>query len=250
MALINRFNSSPGTFGLFLKSLLRVPVESCSGFPNTFPTRLASRCLVPSLQFARFATFNTKEEYMENRFAPLRELSTSELHHTLVTRFETSGPPGLKELNLFLEKCNTSEDAALALQMVTKYRTQRMRQRIMAAFPESVSLQLVAACQRGGRLELALDALVRSRELGLDVGEATLKEVKALDCSLEADQVDQVTESYNRMEVTRSFPGEAAVAGVVLALMKGGEGDRAKEFISSLKQNGHSSLPSVDALIF
>lgn len=185
----------------------------------------------------------------EHRFEALKELDASELHTKLTTQFDTSGPPGVKELCLFLDKCHTSEDAELAVNLIKRFRTARVYNLLLQPFSDEVSTKLVQACVRGGCVNQVLEMLVRANEQGLVLSEDMVEQLAADTRNLEESQVDSIVDTYNQMQVTRHVASVDSTSAVLMTLLKGGEIERSLQFSESVAEAGQKPLRGVWELV-
>jgi len=188
---------------------------------------------------------SSKTERVRSRLNLMKELGAADLKHTIVDQFEKAGQPGNKELNIFLDKCESAEDVESALELVQKFRVERISNSVFANFKESTSIKLFHACSRAAMPEKAFEAFARSTELGLQVSDKVVDLLAQQDCSLTEEQVDAVMSAYSTARVAKVSQGAGTASVVLLALLKGQEVARALAFAERLLAGGERPAAAV-----
>ena len=188
---------------------------------------------------------STKTGRVRSRLDLMKDLGTADLKATLVDQFAKAGPPGNKELNMFLDKCESAEDVESALELVQKFRVERISNSVFANFQDGTSIKLFHACSRAGLPEKAFEAFARSTVLGLQVSDKLIQLLAEHECSLTEDQVDAVMSAYSSARVAKVSQGAGTASVVLLTLLKGNEAARAVAFAERLLSSGDKPLAGV-----
>lgn len=186
---------------------------------------------------------------VEQRFEALKELEPAELHVTLMSMFETTGPPGVKALCLFLDKCQSAEDATLGVELVKRFRAERVYNLLLQPFSEEVATKLVQACVRGGCIDQVLALLARANEEGIVLSEEMVAHLAAADSKLDEQQVDSIVDAYNALQATQHVACADSTSAVMLTLLKGGEIERSLLFCDNVVGAGQKPLSTVWELL-
>lgn len=234
-------------FGAACRHQSSVQPSALSGLSNT-ARLISTSSILHSLTYNEPAPVS-KTERVRSRLTLMAELDASALKDTIVTQFAKSGPPGTKELNLFLDKCQTASDVESALELVQKFRVERVSNHMLTSFREGTSIKLFHACSRADLPEKALEAFVRSNELGLEVSDKVIALLAAQECRLTEEQVDAVMAHYTSKKVAKVSQGAGATSALLATLLKGGEVARALTFVENMSMSGQQPMAGLWPLL-